>query len=73
MWREETTMEEDCWDALGIVRQALEEYLPANWIQSADETMTITAEAEALARAIRQVGSVVPREGLKQRPNLSRL
>jgi hypothetical protein len=51
---------EECWDALRIVRQALEETLPSNWILSADATRTMSAEAEALATAIRWLAWVMP-------------
>lgn len=59
--------DEDCWDALRRWRNT------SRLIGSCRPTRptTITAEAEALATAIRRLGSVVPREALKRRPDLS--
>jgi hypothetical protein len=62
---------EACWNALGVVRHALEETLPSDWILSAGETTTIAAEAEELATAIRRLASVVPPGALTHRPDLS--
>jgi hypothetical protein len=59
---------EECWDALRIVRQALEETLPSNWILSADATTTMWAGAEALATAIRRLAWVVPPGALAHDP-----
>ena len=60
--------DEDSWEALGIVRQALEGCMPPNRILSTHETTTITAEAGALATAIRRLGSVMPREASNNGP-----
>jgi hypothetical protein len=59
---------EECWDALGIVRHALEETLPSNWIVSADATTTMSVEAKALATAIRRLAWVVPPGALTHDP-----
>jgi HAMP domain-containing protein len=50
------TTDRQIWDALGAIRQALEEMLPAGSVRPADEVDTVEQEVEALVEAIRRVG-----------------
>jgi hypothetical protein len=50
------TTDRQIWDALGAIRQALEEMLPAGSVRPADKVETVEQEVEALVEAIRRVG-----------------
>jgi hypothetical protein len=49
-------MTQQIWDALGAIREALEEMLPAGAVRPADQIETVEQEVEALVGAIRRMG-----------------
>ena len=49
-------MTQQIWDALGAIRQALEEMLPAGAVRPSDQIETVEDEVEALVEAIRRMG-----------------
>jgi hypothetical protein len=58
----------DVWEALGMIRSALEDALPPGWLRPADETPhVVSAEVEAIIAAIREMAIVIPPEDLVDR------
>jgi hypothetical protein len=59
---------QEVWDALGTIRDALEDILPPGWLRPTDETAHIvSAEVDAIVIAIREMAAVIPPEELVDR------
>ncbi|MCB8884011.1 hypothetical protein ACELLULO517_27495 [Acidisoma cellulosilytica] len=59
---------DEAWEALGMIRSALEDVLPPGWLRPADETAhVVSAEVEAIIAAIHEMAIVIPAEDLVDR------
>ena len=56
---------DEVWEALGLIRDALEEVLPPGWLRPATETAhVVSAEVDALIAAIHEMAIAIPDEEL---------